>query len=77
MANAYACVEPVANDVRVQGQCSVGMVETNPTLVVFSTDIPDASALVGVFLLGFAVNCGGPQVTAYIINRVLKLIYKL
>lgn len=77
VADSYACSPAVQNDARPVGRCSVGMVETNPTLVVFQTEIPDASALVAVFTLGFFVNFGGAPVIAHTIRQTVRLIKKL
>lgn len=75
MADAYACQVAVPNEVRPQGNCSAGFVQVNPTVVVFSADVPDAAALTGVFLLGFCMAFGGPQLAAYIVRAFVRLIH--
>lgn len=74
MADAYACQPAVPNDVRPQGSCAVGFVQVNPTVVVFSADIPDASALTAVFLIGFVTNFGGPEAVALITRAIVRLV---
>lgn len=74
MADAYACQPALQNDVRPQGSCAAGFVQVNPTVVVFSADIPDASALTAVFLIGFLTNFGGPEVIAMLTRAAVRLV---
>lgn len=77
VAETYACQPAEPNDVRPQGRCTVGSVEVNPTVVVFTADIPDASAMTAVFLIGFISSFGGPEAVALITRAVIRIIKSL
>lgn len=77
VADAYACQAPLPNDVRPQGNCSAGFVQVNPTLVVFSADVPDPGAMTAVFVMGFVASFGGPEVVAMLIRSITRLVKQL
>jgi hypothetical protein len=46
-------------------------------VVVFNADIPDASAMTAVFVIGFVANFGGPEAIALITRAVIRIIKSL
>jgi Na+/proline symporter len=77
VADTYACQPAETNDARPQGSCAVGFVQVNPTVVVFTADIPDASAMTAVFLIGFISSFGGPEAVALITRAVIRIVKSL
>jgi hypothetical protein len=77
VANTYACEPAQANDTRPQGDCAAGYVSVNPTVVVFSADVPDVSALTAVFLAAFCLSFLGPHAVALFTGAALRIVKSL